>query len=254
MAILSGKTIIVTGSTSGIGRACALRLGIDGANVVCGDIVTPECTANEIIEKGGHALAQKMDTVSLKDWKKTLDATLSTYGEVFGLINDAAIAAVSYGPDTLLELPMDQWDRMFNINVKGYWFGMRTVIPSMIANGGGRIVNIASVSGMVGVAGVFGYSATKGAVIAMTRQAAVEYGKQGILINSVSPGTIATSGMLALPEEYRSVYIRAHVLPRLGDPDEVAAFVELFFTSPGGSFLTGGNYVVDGGFSAQARY
>ncbi len=254
MGMLTGKTIIVTGSASGIGRACALRLGANGANVVCGDINTPERTANEIVAKGGNALSQKMDTSSADDWKKALDVTLTLYGKIFGLVNNAAVAAVQSGPDTVLELSDDQWDRMFSINVKGYWYGMRTVIPTMIANGGGRIVNIASSSGTLGVAGVFGYTATKGAVIAMTRQAAVEYGKQGILINSISPGVIGTEGRLALPEEYKKTSLRAHVLERMGDPDEVAAFAEFIFTNHGGSFLTGANYAVDGGYTAQARY
>ena len=151
-----------------------------------------------------------------------------------------------------LGLTEEAWDNVVGTDLKGVWLGMRAVIPTMIANGGGRIVNISSMAALRGLPNLASYSAAKGGVIGLTRQAAFEYGPQNILINAIAPGTIDTPILADITDEMRQANANAHIVRRLGLPSEIASMVAYLMRE--GDFLTGEIYPVDGGWSAKGNF
>jgi NAD(P)-dependent dehydrogenase (short-subunit alcohol dehydrogenase family) len=245
------KVMIITGAVQGIGRACALRMASEGATVVCMDRQADTGTADEINGKGGTARHHTEDVRSADAWTRVVNDTLQRYGKIDALGNVAGVVNMK-SEDTIVGLTEEGWDYVIDTDLKGVWLGMRAVIPSMIKNGGGRIVNISSLAALRGLTNLASYSAAKGGVISLTQQAALDYAPQNVLINAIAPGTIDTPILKDITEEMRKVNANAHLLKRLGKPEEIAGTMAHFF-SDDGSFLTGVCYAVDGGWSASGR-
>ncbi len=244
---LQAKVAIVTGAASGMGAATARLFAAEGAKVVLADI-TEDAGAALAAEIGGDARFQKLDVTSEADWEALVAATLSAFGRIDVLINNAGVSGSH--PDVLNTAT---WDEQMNVNARGVFLGMRAVIPQMQAAGGGSIVNISSISGLVGQRFVhMGYNAAKGAVRLATKAAAVQFARDNIRVNSVHPGlmpAMRTSMMTADPEVRRKM-VNAVPMGREGRVEEVA-HANLFLASDDASYITGIEVPVDGGFVAQ---
>ncbi len=240
--------MIVTGAGSGIGESTAIRFGEEGARVVCLDVHAAEETAQAITEGGGQAVGHSADVSKWANWEKVMKDTISNWGRVDVLVNNAGV--VSRGPDTVIEQNEQEWDRIININLKGVWLGMKAVLPQMIKNGGGKIVNVSSLAAIVGLSGLAAYTSSKGGVSALTRQAAMEYAKDNVQINAIEPGIIETPIQKGITPEMRRGHVEATPVGRLGDPVEIA-HMALFLSSDEANFVTGQMHVVDGGWSAH---
>lgn len=244
---LKDKVAIVTGAASGMGASTARIFAREGAKVAMTDLNEKDgaALAKEI---GANAVFVKHDVTNEADWKKVADTAVQQFGKINVLVNNAGVSGSD--PDIL---SMATWDQQMNVNTKGVFLGLRTVIPIMQKGGGGSIVNISSISGIAGQAFVhMGYNAAKGAVRMMTKATAVQFAKDGIRCNSVHPGlmpAMKTSRMSADPE-VRSRMLRAVPMRREGRVEEVA-HANLFLASDEASYITGTEIVVDGGFLAQ---
>lgn len=247
---LAGKIALVTGAAQGIGKAAALRFAKEGALVMCADIQDAvDLTVKEIEAAGGSAAFRVMDTTKAAQWDETVQATIAAFGRVDLLANIAGVVALD-GPDTIVGLTEERWDHVVGVDLKGVWMGMRAVIPAMIDQGGGRICNVASMAALRGLPNLAAYSAAKGGVAALTRQAAIEYANDNILVNAVAPGTIDTPILAGVQPEDLVAFASSHAINRLGRPEEVAAMMVHFF-SDDGDFLTGQLYPVCGGWSVK---
>ena len=244
---LKDKVAIVTGSASGMGAATAQLFAAEGAKVVLTDILEEE-GSTLAAEISGDAQFQKLDVTSEGDWEKLVAVTLSAFGRVDILINNAGVSGSH--PDLL---NTTTWDEQMNVNARGVFLGMRSVIPKMQQASGGSIVNISSISGLTGQKCVhMGYNAAKGAVRFATKAAAVQFARDNIRVNSVHPGlmpAMRTSMMSADPEVRRKM-INAVPMGREGRIEEVAK-ANLFLASDDASYITGIEVPVDGGFVAQ---
>jgi len=241
------KVAIVTGGASGIARATSYILASEGGKVVIADLNIEEANkvADEIKAAGGEAIALRVDVSSLDEANQMARTTLEKYGQIDILANIAGGAIPGkIGP--FAESVKEVWDRIFGLNLYGPLNCCRAVVNHMIERRCGRIVNVASVAGLIGQANTADYAAAKGGIIAFTKSLAKELASYGIYVNCVSPGTIGTPRVLSFPEEMKERVIRAVHLGRLGKPEEVA-HVLVFLASDEASFVTGANYVVDGG-------
>ncbi len=243
-----GKVALVTGASSGIGRATAIAFAHAGAKVVLASrrIVEGEETARGIQEIGGEAIFVKTDVSKAAEVETLVNKTLEVYGRLDYACNNAGIPAA--GP--LTDLSEEDWDKVFNVNLKGTWLCLKYEIKAMLKQGCGAIINVASVGGVVGVAGYASYSATKGGIIALTRSAAMEYAKSGIRINVVSPGAIDTNMLATIPSDLFAHLPSVHPIGRIGKPEEVAEAV-IWLCSDAASFVIGHNMLIDGGYTAQ---
>ena len=250
MGILNGKVALVTGAGSGIGKAIALKYSGEGANVVISDINEEhgKDAVALIREKGGKAIFVKADSSSPPDNEALVAKTVKEYGRLDIACNNAGIG----GPIAPVgEYEIEGWNKVIAVNLNGVFYGMRYQIPAMLKNGGGSIVNIASILGQVGFAQSSAYVAAKHGVVGLTRNAAIEYAKQGIRATSVGPAFIKTPLVEENLDEETLKYLE-NITPqgRLGEPEEVAELV-LFLSSPAASYITGGYFPVDGGYLAQ---
>ncbi|MHB1517336.1 MAG: glucose 1-dehydrogenase [Acidimicrobiales bacterium] len=252
MGRLDGKIAVVTGASSGIGRVSAMRFAAEGARVVVADLSMEGATTTSaaITAAGGSAIAVQAD-VSAEAQVAAMVATAGdTYGGLDILFNNAGIFPDDDGG--VLDTPPETWQRVMDVNLKGVWLGCRAAIPVMLDRGGGSIVNVASFVALMGAATAqIAYTASKGGVLAMTRELAVEYARKGIRANSICPGPIETpllAELLADParRERRLVHVP---LGRFGRPEEIAD-AALFLASDESSFVTGSSLVVDGGITA----
>ncbi|MBB5753073.1 SDR family NAD(P)-dependent oxidoreductase [Prosthecomicrobium pneumaticum] len=242
----AGRIALVTGAGSGIGKATALGLARGGATVVCLDVVAAAETAAEIERAGGRAEAAALDVRDAAGWEDVASGVLGRHGRIDILVGSAGIAVPG---DRAAEVPEAVWDRILDINAKGVWLGMRAVLPAMVAARRGKIVNVASTAAHIGLRDAAAYCASKGAVLALTRQAGVQYAADNIQINSVSPGTTMTGIQRDVTDEQRAAFLKLTPIGRFAEADEVAAVI-LFLCSAGSSFMAGADVGIDGGMVA----
>jgi NAD(P)-dependent dehydrogenase (short-subunit alcohol dehydrogenase family) len=242
---LDGRVIVVTGGAQGIGRAIADGLADEGAKVVIADLGGAEEAAAEL---GGDAFGLRVDVSSEADTAALAEAVLDRFGRIDGLVNNAGIYS-SLVPQPLEDIDVDEWRKVFDVNVLGMFLATRAVLPAMREQGSGRIVNIASGTPFKGVPYLLHYVASKGAVVAMTKAIAKEVGDTGILVNTVAPGFTMSDGVLANPvqvQKLQEISVKARVIQRDQFPSDVVGAI-VFFCSDDSSFITGQALVVDGG-------
>jgi NAD(P)-dependent dehydrogenase (short-subunit alcohol dehydrogenase family) len=247
---VAGKVALISGGARGIGGASARLLAQEGAAVVIGDLLEEEGrkTEAQINEAGGRALFVPMDVTSEDDWRRAIDAAVTSYGKLDVLVNNAGISGRFTVEDTTVEL----WDKVMSINAKGVFLGTKLAIPVMRQAGGGSIINISSIYGLVGSDSGASYHASKGAVRIFTKSAAIQYAKDGIRVNSVHPGFVdspLTESYHAQPE-IREARVAATPMGRMGVPEDIATGI-LYLASDESSFVTGSELVIDGGMTAQ---
>ena len=251
---LAGRTALITGSASGIGSACALRFAREGAKVA--GIDTSREGDARWQEAARAAPASHFEVADVRD-EGSVAAAVATVAQRLGgidiLVNSAGVAGG--GPVHLV--PVEEWDRVVGINLRGTFLACKHVLPLMMEKRRGSIVNIASIEGLEGSEGGSSYNASKGGVVLLTRNMAMDYARVGIRVNSICPGFIDTPmfrQVLDMPamEAFRERIVEAHQLGRTGTPDEIAN-AALFLASDEASFITGHALVVDGGFTAGHR-
>jgi NAD(P)-dependent dehydrogenase (short-subunit alcohol dehydrogenase family) len=240
---LADRVAIITGGAQGIGRAIAQRLHEEGATVVIADLQGHEAAAAEL-----DGLGVRVDVSQEADAKALAEAVLAKYGRIDALVNNAGIYS-SLVPKPFEQIEVEEWRKVYDVNVLGMFLVTRAVMPAMRAAGYGRIVNIASGTPYKGVPFLLHYVTSKGAVVAMTRAVAKEVGADGILVNTVSPGFTMSDGVLANPvqvEKLQEISLQARLVQRDQYPSDIVGAVA-FFCSPDADFITGQSLVVDGG-------
>ncbi len=241
---LEGKVAIITGSGRGLGKEAAFLFAEEGAKVVVGDINYESAgeVAAAIGEKGGEAMAVKLDVTDSASIQAMVDKVLERFGTIDVLVNNAGITADAQ----LVKMNEDQWDRVIAVNLKGVYNCTKAIAPIMIARGSGRIINTSSVVGVYGNFGQTNYAATKAGVIGMTKVWARELGRKGITVNVVAPGFTMTEMMSTMPEKILSGIRDKTPLGRLGEPRDIA-YAYLYLASDEANFVNGATIQVDGG-------
>ena len=251
---LQDKIALVTGAGSGIGRASSLTLAREGAKVVVSDVNAEgaEATLSAIKERGGDGIFIHADVSKSADVEALIGEIVSAYGRLDCAYNNAGIEGNVGG--RLHEYPEDVWDRLIDINLKGVWLCMKHEIPQMLSQGGGAIVNTASVAGLVGSQRLSAYIASKHGVVGLTKAAALEYARDGIRVNAVCPGIIETPMIRRLiagrDDDFAANIPTRQPIGRLGTPEEIAESVA-WLCSDASSLVTGLAMAVDGGITAQ---
>lgn len=246
-----GKAVLVTGGGGGIGRAAALAFARSGASVAVADIALAagQETVAQVQAAGGKALFMQTDVTQAAQVQALVTATVAAYGRLDCAFNNAGIEEEHV---RLAECSEATFDRIMGINVKGVWLCLKYQLAQMQQQGRGAIVNTASVAGLVGAPKMAAYSASKHAVLGLTKSAAIEYARRGIRINAVCPGVIRTAmyeRAVAADPAIGAAAAQMHPVGRLGEVDEVAAVV-LWLCSDAASFVTGHAHTVDGGLTA----
>ncbi|GAA3164519.1 SDR family oxidoreductase [Planomonospora alba] len=249
MGLLDGKVALITGGARGMGAAHVRLFLAEGARVVFGDVLAEEGKA--LAEETG-AVFVPQDVTDPGDWERAVGAATETYGRLDVLVNNAGILRFR----RIADMTLQEFDRILDVNLRGTWLGVKSVIEPMKAAGGGSIVNISSIEGFIGAAGMSAYSASKFGVRGVTKAAARELAGFGIRVNSVHPGAIATD-MVRDPEVMVEVdgeaFLKSMVIPRFAKPVEVSNVVA-FLASDRSSYCTGSEFTVDGGLLTGAGY
>ncbi len=251
---LKGKVAIITGAGSGIGRAAALLFAAEGAKVVVADI-SPEAgeeSVRQVRAKGGDAIYVQTDLTDAGQVERLVRETLARFGKLDVLYNNAGVNLHA----TVTDTREADWDRVMAVNVKSAYLTCHFAIPEMIRNGGGSIINTASAAAIVGLGNLCAYTASKSAVLGLSRNLAIDYARHKIRVNALCPGVTATEMTLKIiaseadPVAARKRYDQGRLLGRMADPQEIAR-AALFLASDESSFMTGAPLVVDGGYTAE---
>ena len=245
---LKGKVALISGAGRGQGAAEARMFAAEGAMIVLGDVLDQEAkTVTDEINRGGRraAMAIHLDVTRAADWRAAVDACEREFGGLDILVNNAGILNTK----GIIETSEEEWDAIISVNQKGVWLGMKIAAPAMKRRGGGSIINISSIYGIIGSGGSAAYHASKGAVRILTKTAAVEFAPHQIRVNSVHPGVIKTPMVDIFAEKDLDAIAMLAPMKRAARPEEVGAVV-LFLATDEASFVTGAEYVVDGGYTA----
>ncbi len=248
MKLLENKVALVTGAGSGIGKAIAILYAKEGAKVIVNDISEEngQSVVDQIKSEGGEAFFIEADASKEEEVLNLIQKTVEKYGRLDIACNNAGIG----GEQNITgEYSIDSWKQVVDINLNGVFFGCKYQLEQMEKNGGGVIVNMASIHGTVAAPMSPAYTATKHAIVGLTKNIGAEYGLKNIRCNAVGPAYIKTPLLDALDAELMNQIISKHPMNRLGKPEEVAELV-LFLSSEKSSFMTGGYYLIDGGYTA----
>jgi NAD(P)-dependent dehydrogenase (short-subunit alcohol dehydrogenase family) len=251
----SGKIALVTGGGSGIGRATALRLAAEGASVVVADIRrdAAEAVATEVTDRGLVAIALEADVSNEVSVRTMIEACVKQYGRLDVLHNNAALLdpGLLARDVAIAGADAEVFVRSFQVNLLGPLMACKYAIPVMLRQGGGAIVNTASIGGVTGKPDLPIYGMTKAALVSLTRSVATQYGKQGIRCNAVAPGvTLTPATLVTRPDDYRATQLAHLLTPRLGEPEDIAATVA-YLASDDSGFMNAQVLVVDGGRTAH---
>jgi 3-oxoacyl-[acyl-carrier protein] reductase len=249
---LAEKVAIVTGAGSGMGRAIAIEFVRQGAHVVVADInvVAARQTLEELTHVPGKGAAVQVDVTNKADTIRMRDETIQLFGRIDVLVNNAAV----YGTlkrRPFMEIPVEEWDRVMAVNLRGLFLCARAVFPTMKAQGKGKIINIASSTFFKGVPHYIHYTTSKGGVVGFTRSLARELGEFGIRVNAIAPGfTLSGENEKNMPAEGKEANVRARMLKRAEIPEDIVGTL-VFLASDDSDFITGQTIVVDGGGSVN---
>lgn len=246
----TGKVALVTGGSSGIGRAAALLFARHGAKIVIGDVNPAGEETVEVIKRdGGAALFVRTDVRKASEVENLVAMAVKTYGGLHCAFNNAGLLPTTA---TLTDLDEESFDNVLAVDLKGVFLSMKYEIRQMLQTGGGAIVNNASIAGMIADPGISAYVAAKHGVIGLSKAAALEYASQGIRINALAPGLVETPMTKAWFDDpnLRTYFLSNTPIGRFAKPDDIAGMV-LFLCSDLASFATGQTYVVDGGYTAR---
>jgi len=243
---LTGRVSLITGAARGIGREIALLLAKEGSDiVVCDvDLEAAQSTQKDIENLGRRALAFKLDVTDLKQVDEIVNLILDKFLQIDILVNNAGITK----DNLILRMTEEDWDRVLSVNLKGAFNCTKVVSRHMLKKRYGRIINMASIIGIIGNAGQANYAASKGGLIAFTKSIAKELASRNINVNAIAPGFIETPMTAKLPEEYKKQMLENIPLGKFGKPEDVAKAC-LFLASPESGYITGQVIVVDGGMT-----
>jgi NAD(P)-dependent dehydrogenase (short-subunit alcohol dehydrogenase family) len=247
---LEGKIALVTGSAQGLGKEIAKSLAQNGCSLVLADIIYPEETAKQIEEIGSRSISVQADISDEAEVKNLVKKAISEYKKVDILVNNAGISQLGYTATE--DLPIEEWDKIIAVNLRGTFLCCKHVGKQMIRSGGGSIINISTTAGMTGVPRAPAYCASKAGIILLTKSLALEWARYNIRVNAIAPHyleTELTKGLRASEKVYEGL-IRQIPMRRFAKPAEVMGTV-LLLSSPASSYITGAVMVVDGGFLAQ---
>jgi 3alpha(or 20beta)-hydroxysteroid dehydrogenase len=254
MGRLDGKVALISGGARGMGKSHARHFVAEGARVVIGDVLDDK--GQYVAGKMGADVCRYVhhDVTIASDWTSAVAAALTAFGRLDILVNNAGILRHA----TIADMPEEEFRRILDVNVVGTWLGIKSVIEPMRAAGGGSIVNVSSVEGLTGAAGMAAYSASKFAVRGITRTAAQELGQYGIRVNSVHPGGVLTNLMVDAATAFGNAekmteFVKNMPIPRLAEPIEVSRLVA-FLASDEASYSTGSEFVADGGMLSGPGY
>jgi NAD(P)-dependent dehydrogenase (short-subunit alcohol dehydrogenase family) len=249
---LKDKVTVITGAASGIGLATARRFGLEGAIIVAADVLEVSDACREVLQTGVTGRFYQADVSKAEQVERLFDEVVTSFGRLDVLVNNAGIGLSKRITDTTEA----DWDRLMDVNLKGVYLCARAAIPVMQRQGGGTIVNVASELGLVGGSEIAAYCASKGGVVQLTRAMAVDHCQDGIRVNCVCPGPVATPLLECIiegsskPAQERTSIAEKTLLKRVGRPEEIANVI-LFLASDESSYMTGSIVVVDGGSTAH---
>jgi len=247
---LRGKVAVITGAAKGMGKADAIKLANAGAKVVLCDIDLPGCqlVADEIKKNRGESLVVKCDTSKKADIDNVVAETIKKFSKIDILVNNAGV----YPFETFLQMPEENFMKVVNVNLRGYFLMAQACAKEMVKQKSGSIINITSIAALVGFAGLTHYCASKGGVMGMSRAMALELAPIGIRVNNIAPGAIDTPGThtMDMDEKAKQAMVAPVPMKRWGNAEEIANAV-LFLASDESSYMTGSTMVVDGGWTAE---
>ena len=247
---LKGKTVLVTGAARGLGKEIALRLAQCEASMIITDIEYPQTTQKAIVDMGAQCMADKTDIADEGQVRHLKDRVAAKYGKADILINNAGISQLGYTPTE--DLPVEEWDNVLRINLRGTFLCCRYLGKLMIDDGGGAIVNIASTAGITGVARAPAYCASKAGVILLTKSLALEWARYNVRVNAIAPHYLKTglTSDLRNSDEVYSKLIKQIPMKKFGETSEIVGAI-IYLSSKASTYTTGAIITVDGGYLAQ---